>query len=150
MTGTYLLKRIGIGSAFKIGAVLGFVLSAIVLLPLGLLMALGVVNADDSSVAVAGATFGVVTMLCGPLVYAFIYGVLAALNAAIFNIIARVAGGLEIRLERSSSVAPLDVEEVVKNLTEFQQPARPTLAATQDQPQGEPTSQQTPSVDDVW
>ena len=101
MSGRYLLRRIGVASAFRVGAVLGGVLSGIVLVPLGLLMALGVVNADDSSVVAAGAAFGLAVMFCGPLVYAVVYGLLMALNALVYNLIARLTGGLEVHLVSS-------------------------------------------------
>lgn len=98
MTGTYVLRRIGVGSAFKVGAVLGGVLSALVLVPLGLLMAIGVVHGGDSSAVAGGAFMGLLTMVCGPLFYAFIYGLLTAISALVYNIAAGMTGGLEVEL----------------------------------------------------
>ena len=148
MNGKYTLKHIGVGSAFKMGAAVGGILSAIILVPLGLLTAIGVVGSDDTSLIAAGATMGQLTMFCGPVVYALIYGVLTALNALVFNVIARIVGGLEIHLERSSSFAPLDVEGVVKNLTEFHRAANAVESA--HSAQGEGKSSSPPSVGDVW
>ncbi len=100
MYGTFLIRRIGVGAAFKIGAVLGGVMSAVVLFPMGLLMALGVISSDDSAAIAGGAVMGLATVVCGPLVYAFIYGLMSAFSAFIYNIIAGLTGGPEIYLER--------------------------------------------------
>ncbi len=97
----YVLKRIGIGSAFKVGFVLGALLSAIVLLPFGFLMALGILGSEGrmTELLAASAVSGVITMFCGPLIYGFLYGLGAALSALIYNIVAGVIGGLELTLE---------------------------------------------------
>ena len=115
MYGNFLIKRVGVGSAFKIGAALGGILSAIVLVPLGLLMAFGVVNADEQSVMAGGMLFGFVTMICGPLIYALIYGILAAVNALIYNALAGLTGGLLVYLERpwhESNRSPVTPEQL--------------------------------------
>ncbi len=97
----YVLKRIGIGSAFKVGFVLGTLLSAIVLLPFGLLMALGILGNEGrmTELLAASAVSGVITMFCGPLIYGVLYGLGAALSALVYNIVSGVVGGLELHLD---------------------------------------------------
>ena len=99
MSGTVRIRHIGVGSSFKVGAVLGGILSAIVMVPMGLLMAVGVVSGSDSSVAADGVFVGLLMMVCGPLIYAFIYGLGMAISALIYNLVAGIMGGLEVELE---------------------------------------------------
>lgn len=97
----YVLKHIGIGSAFKVGFVLGALLSALVLLPLGLLMALGVLGSEGrmSDLVAVSAASSLFTMFCGPLIYGVVYGIGAALSVLIYNIVSGIVGGLELQLD---------------------------------------------------
>ncbi len=151
MTGTYSLKRIGIGSAFKVGFVVGVVLSALVLVPFGLLALLGVVGGAGKggagSALALGAAGGMMVVM--PLVYGLIYGVIAALSALVYNVVARVVGGLEVDLEYASSLRPLDTDEIVRNLTEFTSAASGAAAAKPKEEPSDPPSSP-PSVNDVW
>lgn len=97
----YVLRHIGVGSAFKVGFVLGALLSALVLLPLGLLMALGVLGGEGrmSDLVAVSAASGLLTIFCGPLIYGVLYGFGAALSALVYNIVSGVVGGLELHLD---------------------------------------------------
>ncbi len=139
MNGKYTLKHIGVGSAFKMGAAVGGILSAIILVPLGLLTAIGVVGSDDTSLMAAGATMGLLTMFCGPVVYALIYGLSAALSALTYNAVAKLAGGVEFRLE---PVRPRPPRVVVNE--------RPYPDVEDAPPAGEGEGTSSPSVNDVW
>ena len=153
MSGTYRLSRIGVGSAFKVGFIVGLALSALILVPFGLLALLGVVGGlDEGSMGDAlalGAVSGVLTMVCGPLVYGLIYGVMSAFSALVYNMVARVVGGLEVDLEYTSSLRPLDTDEIVRNLTEFTSAATDVAGAKPKEEPSDPPSSP-PSVNDVW
>lgn len=96
----YILKRIGIGSAFKVGFIVGVMLSALVFLPLGLLMASGVLGGEGrmTDLAATSAVSSVLIMFCGPIVYGIVYGIGAALSALVYNIVSGIVGGLELQL----------------------------------------------------
>ncbi len=169
MTGTYLLRRIGVGSAFKVGAVLGVVLSAILLVPLGLLFLLGGIGGPSEqglgTAFALGTVPGVLTMICGPLLYGLIYGIVAALFALVYNVIASVAGGVEVTLEAVWKSAPIDRDAVMRAIrggegdavVEGASPptgtaAPDTVTATGDTGTAREDEQKggVPSVDDVW
>jgi Transmembrane domain of unknown function (DUF3566) len=95
------LKRIGPGSAFKIGIVTYGILGLI----LGILMALfsmlaGSVATMGGGGSAAGlgmmAGFGLASIIIFPLIYGVCGGVFAALGALIYNLVAGWVGGLEV------------------------------------------------------
>lgn len=105
------IKRVGVASAFKVGA-LTFALLWIVFGILGILLLLpltaGISNlpAPTSEFSRAGdlrqLTFisGLTTYLCGIPTYAVIGGVIGALYAIFYNLVAAWVGGIEVVLER--------------------------------------------------
>lgn len=95
------VKHIGPGSAFKVG----LVTYAIIGLILGICMALfSMVAGSLSSLAgaqVAGARalgfgFGVGAIVVFPILYGIIGGIVAALAAVIYNLVAGWVGGVEV------------------------------------------------------
>jgi len=107
------LRRVGVFSSLKIGCVLGGVLFAIIgcfvlLLP-GLLGGGGAfIAALSEETGVDPGTLGagigvlgfiVIAYVVGVLVYSVMTGLVMALYALLYNIVARMAGGLEIELE---------------------------------------------------
>jgi len=106
----YTIKRVSIGSAFRVGAVS----SALVWVVFGILFVLWIIavgNAFDS----AGTQFSgqsnnvgefsggaaIFTYLCGIPIYAVIGGISGALYAFIYNLVAGWVGGLELELEQT-------------------------------------------------
>jgi len=95
------LKRIGPGSAFKVGLVTYGILGLI----LGILMALfsmlaGSVATMSGWGSAAGlgfmAGFGLASIIIFPLIYGVCGGVFGALGAVIYNLVAGWVGGLEV------------------------------------------------------
>jgi len=99
------LKRIGLGSAFKVGAVLSGLLFAIVGLPLVLIGTAGplgqMLSAQTGGMFSGGIglVFGLVLYILGIFIYAIVGGIGFFIDALIYNIVASIAGGLEIELE---------------------------------------------------
>ncbi len=164
MTGTYALKRIGVGSAFRVGFIVGLALSALFLVPFGLLTVLGVVGGAGKggaeSVLALGAAGGMMVFM--PLVYGFVYGVISALSALVYNVVARVVGGLEVTLEAAWKPAPFDPEAAKRRILgdAYPGPSGPSTSASADTApvagdtgtrsgEGEGKGK-VPSVDDVW
>lgn len=164
MSGTYRLSRVGVGSAFRVGFIVGLALSALFLVPLGLLALLGVAGGagkEGMGGALAlGVTGGMMALM--PLVYGFIYGVVSALSALVYNGVARVAGGVEVTLDAVWKPAPLDQEAARRMIMGDAHPG-PSTPSTTASPDTVTTAPDTgtrsgegerkgdvPSVDDVW
>ena len=95
------VKRIGPGSAFKVGLVLYGILG----LFLGCMMALismvagsltGMAGADASLTKMMGIGMGFGAIIIFPVLYGVIGGIFAALGAAVYNLVAGWVGGLEV------------------------------------------------------
>lgn len=105
------IKRVSIGSAFKIGAILSallWLLSAVFFLFIPALLLVDFSTTAGTSVngtssveflQFSGASL-IFVFLCGVPVYAIFGGLSAALTAFAYNLIAGWVGGLEIELER--------------------------------------------------
>ena len=96
-----ILRRVGPGSAFKIG----LVLYGIIGLLLGIVMACvsmvagslgGLGQSAVPGARVLGLGMGLGAIIVFPLLYGVIGGVFAAIGAAIYNLVAGWVGGLEI------------------------------------------------------
>ena len=178
MSGTYRLSRVGVGSAFKVGFIVGLALSALILVPFGLLTALGVVGGAGKggagSALALGAAGGMMVVM--PLVYGFVYGVVSALSALVYNVVARVVGGLEMTLEGAWKPAPFDREAAMRMIMgdAYPGPSDPSTTASPDTVTTAPDTMTTapdtvtaaratsthseegerkggvPSIDDVW
>ena len=95
------LKRVGPGSAFKIGlvtyAILGLVLGifvAFISMVAGTLGSLGQSAASGSQLLGFGMGFGAIIFF--PICYGLVGGIFAAIGAFIYNLVARWVGGLEV------------------------------------------------------
>jgi len=93
------VKRIGPGSAFKVGLVVYAVLGLII----GIFMALismmvgSIGNMGDGPAAKAfGFGFGIGSIIIFPILYGIIGGIAGAIGAAIYNLVAGWVGGLEV------------------------------------------------------
>ena len=97
------LKRIGPGSAFKVG----LVTYAIVGLIVGICMALvsmvagslgSLAGGEGEGVRAFGFGLGVGAIVVFPIAYAIIGGIAAAIAAVIYNLVAGWVGGLEVEI----------------------------------------------------
>jgi hypothetical protein len=95
------LKRVGPGSAFKIGlvtyAILGLVLGifmAFISMVAGNLASLGQSAAPGAKLFGFGMGFGAIIFF--PICYGIIGGIFAAVGAVIYNLVAGWVGGLEV------------------------------------------------------
>jgi len=90
------LKRIGPGSAFKVGLVtyafLGLIFGAI----FSLISLVAAPFAHGARTPFAGAFLGIGAVIFFPIFYGIIGGVFAAIGALIYNLVARWVGGLEV------------------------------------------------------
>lgn len=90
------VKRIGPGSAFKVGLVVYAFLGLIVGALVSLIALVGASFAREAQIPFAGVLFGVGAVIVFPILYGILGGVMAAIGALIYNLAARVVGGLEI------------------------------------------------------
>jgi hypothetical protein len=90
------VKRIGPGSAFKVGLALYGVVGLIVGLIFGLISMLGGTLALPAQAGMFGVFFGVGAIIIWPLCYGIGGGIVAAISAAFYNLIAGWVGGLEV------------------------------------------------------
>jgi len=100
------IRRISIGSAFKVGLVLCALVFAVlgvfvIVLP-GLFGAslLGAMMGDQGGMSAFGVSFAtsVIIYLAGIVVYGIFGGIVLAIEALLYNIVAGIVGGLEIEL----------------------------------------------------
>lgn len=98
------LKRIAPGSAFKVmgclyaalGLFIGCVFSLFALVGAGIA---GMAGGADAADGIVGALFGVGAIIVLPIFYGLVGAIMAALMAALYNLVARMVGGLEVDLE---------------------------------------------------
>jgi hypothetical protein len=90
------IKRIGPGSAFKVGLALYGLVGLIVGLIFGLISMLGGGFALPAQAGMFGMFFGVWAIIIFPLGYGIGGGIVAAISAVVYNLIARWVGGLEV------------------------------------------------------
>jgi hypothetical protein len=93
------VKRIGPGSAFKVGLVvyafLGLIIGICMALFSMLIGSLGSL-ADAPAAKAFGFGLGVSSILIFPILYGIIGGIAGAIGAAIYNLVAGWVGGLEV------------------------------------------------------
>ena len=100
-----IVKRIGIGSAAKIsgamygsmGLIFGFIFFVISLFGAGLASQL--TEGSDGAPPWLGALFGVGAIVLLPLLYGFLGLVIGAISAGLYNLFARLVGGLVVEVE---------------------------------------------------
>jgi len=90
------VKRIGPGSAFKVGLVLYALLGLIIGAIFSLFALVAAPFAHGGSPHFAGALFGAGAIIILPIFYGIIGGIGAALGAALYNLVAGWVGGLEV------------------------------------------------------
>jgi len=99
------VRRIGLGSAFKVGAVLSGLIFAVVGLPLvligtsSMLTQLLASETGGSFSGGIGIVAALVIYILGIFLYAIVGGIGFLIDALIYNIVASIVGGLEIELE---------------------------------------------------
>ena len=100
------IQKIGIGSAAKLsgamyaaaGLIFGFIFALAALFGAG--FAQMAANEGDAPPAFLGAIFGVGAIILLPLLYGFMGLVIGAISAALYNLFARMVGGLEVELQQ--------------------------------------------------
>lgn len=97
------IRSVGVGSAFKVGFVLGLALSLILVIPFILAFLLGspggpILGPRAMGLPRRGAP-EIVLLFCMPFGYALAYGIVLALSALVYNIVAATVGGLELSVE---------------------------------------------------
>jgi transmembrane protein DUF3566 len=95
------VKRIGPGSAFKVGLVLYGLLGLIVgaCISLFSLVGAGFMRSQNPlAPAIAGMILGTMAIVIFPIIYGVMGGVMGALSAVLYNFAARLIGGLEVDL----------------------------------------------------
>ena len=98
------LKRIAPGSAFKVGGgiygamglLIGCLFSFLALVGAGFA---GLAGSSDVGPGFVGALFGLGAVIILPIFYGLMGAIMAALMAALYNLIARFFGGLQLDLE---------------------------------------------------
>ena len=94
------VKRVGPGSAFKIGlityAILGLVLGICMALVSTIVGSLGAGAASAPGAKFFGLGMGIGSVIFFPVVYGLIGGIFAAIGAVIYNLAAGWVGGLEV------------------------------------------------------
>ena len=90
------VKRIGPGSAFKIGAAVYGFMGLLFGIIFGLISMLGGALMPASEAGVFRMFFGVGAVVVLPIVYGILGGVFGALGAVIYNLVAGWLGGLEV------------------------------------------------------
>ena len=95
------VKRIGPGSAFKVGLVLYSLLGLILGACISLFSVVGagfMRSQNAPAQAIAGMIFGTMAIVIFPILYGVMGGVMGALSALLYNFAARLIGGLEVDL----------------------------------------------------
>ena len=94
------VKRVGPGSAFKIGlityAILGLALGICMALVSTIVGGLGAAASSAPGAKLFGLGMGVGSVIVFPVVYGLIGGIFAAIGAVIYNLAAGWVGGLEV------------------------------------------------------
>lgn len=90
------VKRIGLGSAFKVGLAIYGLAGLILGLFFGLVSILGGTLVLPAQIAMFGMFFGVWAIIILPLGYGIGGGIAGAISAAVYNLVARLVGGLQV------------------------------------------------------
>ena len=123
------VKRIDIGSAFRIGTLVTGLFSLIVFALVAIFQAAifsslfsmsSELNGspafpEASFFGLAGLAGFCVFFVCGTVIYAVIGGISAALFAFFYNLVARQWGGLEVELAGLEAYLPVEAPEKAKN-----------------------------------
>lgn len=99
------IKRLGVVQTAKVAAVMYFIFSAVIMIPIGLITML-TGPAKDSFPGLFGGLFGGIFMIIMPIIYAVLGFIFVAIACLIYNLIARFMGGIEIELENDDFSYP--------------------------------------------
>jgi hypothetical protein len=128
------LRKIDVGSAFRIGALVTGLLSLVLLMPL-LLCQLSIIPAMTTTSSSFGSSnlsndlpfvqgMGIAGILiffvCGVLIYAVLGGIGGAIYALAYNFVARQFGGLQIEVDGLEAALPPPSKP--KNVSSFYDP----------------------------
>ncbi|NLA75799.1 MAG: hypothetical protein GX846_10090 [Deltaproteobacteria bacterium] len=92
------IKKIGVLQTAKLAAILYFIFSAIIVVPIGLItMITGSALGSDN--IISGSLFGGTFMVIMPIFYAVLGFIFVAIACLIYNLVAGFVGGIEIELE---------------------------------------------------
>jgi hypothetical protein len=90
------VKRVGPGSAFKVGLVLYGILGLIVGVLIMLISLAGLSMGRSESMSFAAPVMGVAAIIVCPILYGIFGGIFAAIGALLYNLAAGWVGGLEV------------------------------------------------------
>ena len=92
------IKKFGVLQTAKFAAVMYFILTAIVMIPLGLIgMVMSSVGGGREGLV--GALFGGVFIFMAPIIYAVLGFIFVGLTCLVYNLVAQYVGGIEIEIE---------------------------------------------------
>lgn len=90
------VKRIGLGSAFKVGLAIYGLVGLLLGLFFGLVSMMGGTLVLPAQIAMFGMFFGVWAIILLPLSYGIAGGIAGAISAAVYNLVAGLVGGLQV------------------------------------------------------
>ncbi|MFV1917202.1 MAG: hypothetical protein ACC618_01815 [Patescibacteria group bacterium] len=98
------IKRIGIKQTAKFAAIFYFVVTLIFFVPFFLItLLIGTQGDTEGYSRLGGAVFGGVFLLILPFFYALLVGLVVAVSAYLYNLIAKRIGGIEVEIETDKS-----------------------------------------------
>jgi len=101
-----IVKRIGPLSLAKVSGVLYAIMGLIIGCVLAFVSLLGAAAAPGAEAPFAGMLFGVGAVFFLPIFYGVLGFLGSLLMAALYNVAARFAGGIELQLEESPAIGP--------------------------------------------
>lgn len=96
------VKRFGVYQTAKVSAIIYTVCSAVILIPIGLMMSMFGGNSGVSGVFPLG---GGVFFLVLPLIYGIFGFIFTAIGCAVYNLVAKWTGGIEVEVETENAAA---------------------------------------------
>ena len=91
------IRKFGVVQTAKVAAILYFFITAIMLVPFGIIF-LAVDSVSDDFGATEGV-FGSVIFLFAPIIYAVVGFVFVAIGCPIYNLVSKWVGGIEVEVE---------------------------------------------------
>ena len=95
------IRKVGIGSAVKVGGVLYALLGLVIGLCVALfaMLGLGLAAAQNDAPAWFGPFFGVGAIIVLPIFYGVMGAIGGAVMGALYNLVAGITGGLEVEVQ---------------------------------------------------
>jgi hypothetical protein len=104
------VKRFGVYQTAKVAAVIYFLISACILVPIGLLVFM---FGNSSSIFPFG---GGMILFVLPFIYGFIGFLFTALGCAIYNAVSKWTGGIEVEIETAPSMESYTTAPAIQGL----------------------------------